>query len=68
MGNLAAGVVEGLEDRRSAQEFRVIHHHFRAGRSIKEEIAGDTAHDGRPARDDGEIVGVSEAWDDAIGL
>jgi hypothetical protein len=42
--NLGSRVVKRLHDGRGAQEFRVVHHHFGAGRRVVEIISGDAVH------------------------
>ena len=67
-GDLGAGIMECREDGRRAHELGVVHHHFGAGRRVVEEVACDTVHGRRAARDDGKIVRIGETRDHALGV
>jgi hypothetical protein len=66
-GDLRACFLERREDRRRAQEFRIVHHHLLAGVRVEEVVAGNPVHRRRPAGDDGKIVGVGKAGHNAVG-
>ena len=55
--------LEGFENRRRPQPFRVVHHRLLAGGRIDEIIAADAVDSGRLAGSDRQVVGIGEARD-----
>ena len=65
-GDLCACIVEGLEDCACTEQFGIVHHYLFTSLRIQEEVTGNAMYLRGHACDNGEVVGISEAWHHAI--
>ena len=66
-GNARTGILEGLENRRRAQQLGFIHHYFAIVFAVVVKITANTVHHRSYAGDDGNIIGIGETRHHAIG-
>ena len=66
-GSPIPGLLEGLKQSRYAQELGIVHHHFGIAGGVVEVVTTDTVYARWHAGDNGQVVGIGEAGNHAVG-